>query len=146
MASSAILSRYTQFIYFRLKPSIKPEEAGNRDGELFLDILHDATLLSGHVSSAWGRTDEDEHDVVWVIGSFRFVSLRFASFRLYIIPFFKSGYLKSVRLLKRKGGDCDYQNGPMNPAPCGCTIYLHLWIHRANSLLPQPRPRRQFRG
>jgi hypothetical protein len=59
----------TEFVYFRLKSSVKPEEAGtNRQGEQFLDLLHEVTLHAGHLSSAWGRTEEDTNNVVWAIG------------------------------------------------------------------------------
>ncbi|CRG84551.1 hypothetical protein PISL3812_01820 [Talaromyces islandicus] len=61
-------STVTQFIYFRLKPSVKPEDDGqNREGEQLLDLFRETILQSGHLGSAWGRTLEDENNLVWVI-------------------------------------------------------------------------------
>jgi hypothetical protein len=57
-----------QFVFFRLKPSVRPEEPGNREGEQFLVALSEAKNQSEFVSSAWGRTKEDDNNVVWVIG------------------------------------------------------------------------------
>jgi hypothetical protein len=69
---------HTEFVYFRLKPAVKPEEAGNnREGERFLDLLHEITLYAGHLSSAWGRTEEDANNVVWVIGMYIYVKFFF---------------------------------------------------------------------
>ncbi|KAL2217674.1 hypothetical protein M432DRAFT_549342 [Thermoascus aurantiacus ATCC 26904] len=61
------MSRVAEFIYFRLKPNVKPEEPGNREGELFIDTLRATKLQSGYEDSAWGRTVEDENDAVWVV-------------------------------------------------------------------------------
>lgn len=61
----------TEFIYFRVKPSVKPEEGEeNREGEQLLDLFRETMLQSGHLGSAWGRTLEDESIIVWVIGMF----------------------------------------------------------------------------
>lgn len=62
------MSRVCEFIYLRLRPDVRPEEPGNREGEQFMDVLRATKMQSGHESSAWGRTVEDENDVVWVIG------------------------------------------------------------------------------
>lgn len=62
-------STVAQFIYFRLKPSVKPEEDGqNSEGEQLLDLFRETVLQSGHLGSAWGRSLEDENNIVWVIG------------------------------------------------------------------------------
>ncbi|KAL2003687.1 hypothetical protein VTN02DRAFT_2718 [Thermoascus thermophilus] len=61
------MSRVCEFIYLRLKPDVRPEEPGNRAGERFMDVLKETTMQSGYESSAWGRTAEDENEVVWVI-------------------------------------------------------------------------------
>lgn len=67
-------STVTEFIYFRLKPSVKPEDDGNqnREGEQLLDLFRETMLQSGHLGSAWGRTLEDENNLVWVIGKLNF--------------------------------------------------------------------------
>ncbi|EED23447.1 conserved hypothetical protein [Talaromyces stipitatus ATCC 10500] len=58
----------TEFISFRLKPSVKPEEGEkNREGEELLDFFRETMLQSGHLGSAWGRTLEDENVIIWVI-------------------------------------------------------------------------------
>jgi hypothetical protein len=59
----------TQFVFFRVKPSVRPEEGDqNREGEQLLDLFRETILQSGHIGSAWGRTLEDENVLVWVIG------------------------------------------------------------------------------
>lgn len=73
MSSSTIHSTATEFLYFRLQPSVRPEDAANGkvndEGERFLNMLRGTASRSGHMASSWGRTEEDENDVVWVIGS-----------------------------------------------------------------------------
>lgn len=59
----------TEFVRFRVKPSVKPEEGEqSREGEQLLDLFRETILQSGHLGSAWGRTVEDENVLVWVIG------------------------------------------------------------------------------
>ena len=58
----------SEFLYFRLKPSVKPEDPSNAEGQGFLKVLHDTKKHSGYVNGAWGRTKEDENSVVWVVG------------------------------------------------------------------------------
>ncbi|KAL1970106.1 hypothetical protein VTN77DRAFT_6511 [Rasamsonia byssochlamydoides] len=71
MSSTTVLATITEIIYFRLKPSVKPEEAAaegtHSEGAAFLDLLFRTTERNGHLSSAWGRTEEDANSVVWVI-------------------------------------------------------------------------------
>ncbi|RAO71925.1 uncharacterized protein BHQ10_007937 [Talaromyces amestolkiae] len=68
MAAPPRSPTFTEFIVFRLKPSVKPEEGeSNREGEQLLDLFRETMLQSGHLGSAWGRTLEDENIVVWVI-------------------------------------------------------------------------------
>lgn len=59
----------TEFIYLKLKPSVKPEDPDNDEGSEFLDTLKATKNQSGHQGSAWGRSIEDEDCVVWAIGS-----------------------------------------------------------------------------
>lgn len=69
MAAPPKSPTFTEFIAFRLKPSVKPEEGeSNREGEQLLDFFRETVLQSGHLGSAWGRTLEDENVVIWVIG------------------------------------------------------------------------------
>ena len=69
MAAPPKSPTFTEFIVFRLKPSVKPEDGeNNREGEQLLDLFRETMLQSGHLGSAWGRTLEDENVVVWVIG------------------------------------------------------------------------------
>ena len=70
MAAPPRSPTFTEFIVFRLKPSVKPEEGeSNREGEQLLDLFRETMLQSGHLGSAWGRALEDENVVIWVIGS-----------------------------------------------------------------------------
>ncbi|OKL55686.1 hypothetical protein UA08_09004 [Talaromyces atroroseus] len=62
------MTAVTEFVFFRVKPSVKPEEGEqNREGEQLLDLFRETILQSGHLGSAWGRTLEDENVLVWVI-------------------------------------------------------------------------------
>jgi hypothetical protein len=59
-----------QFLFFRVKPSVRPEDPGSDEGLALLNVFRSAKLESGHRSSAWGRAAEDEHTIVWVIGEY----------------------------------------------------------------------------
>lgn len=64
------MSQTAEFIFFQLKSSVKPEDpTANGDSRQLLDILQATKQQSGHHSSAWGRTAEDESVVAWVIGN-----------------------------------------------------------------------------
>ena len=60
----------TEFIYLKLKPTVKPEDPSNLEGKEFLSVLNGTKNQSGYESSAYGRTLEDESVVVWAIGLF----------------------------------------------------------------------------
>lgn len=62
----------SQFIYFRVKPSVKPEDPANEEGEGLLNVFRITKHQSGYQSSAWGRTVEDENTIVWVIRMYTF--------------------------------------------------------------------------
>ncbi|KAJ5650575.1 uncharacterized protein N7484_004298 [Penicillium longicatenatum] len=57
----------SEFIFFRLKPSVRPEDPTNEEGERLLSIFRNTQHESGHQSSAWGRSAEDNNTVVWAI-------------------------------------------------------------------------------
>ncbi|KAL4788346.1 hypothetical protein BJX76DRAFT_175399 [Aspergillus varians] len=57
----------TEFIYFQTKPSVKPEDPSSDEGASLLQVFKATTQQSGHLSSAWGRTKEDENVIVWTI-------------------------------------------------------------------------------
>ncbi|KAE8153407.1 hypothetical protein BDV25DRAFT_149409 [Aspergillus avenaceus] len=57
----------SEFIHFRLKPTVKPEDPSNEEGQSLLDLFRTTKHQSGYKSSAWGRTIEDEDVVVWVV-------------------------------------------------------------------------------
>ncbi|KAH8427584.1 uncharacterized protein LDX57_005298 [Aspergillus melleus] len=57
----------TEFIYFQLKSSVKPEDPANEEGQALLNLFTNTKHQSGYQNSAWGRTKEDESIVVWVI-------------------------------------------------------------------------------
>lgn len=58
----------TQFVFFKVKPSVTPETPANEEGENLLKVMRTTKTYSGHQRSAWGRTAEDEHTIVWVVG------------------------------------------------------------------------------
>lgn len=58
----------TEFIYFQTKSSVKPEDPSNDEGAALLQLFKATKSQSGHLSSAWGRTTEDENIIVWAIG------------------------------------------------------------------------------
>ncbi|KAJ5196042.1 hypothetical protein N7449_006521 [Penicillium cf. viridicatum] len=57
----------SQVIFFRVKPSVKPEDPDNEEGEALLRIFRTTQHQSGHEHSAWGRTAEDKETIVWVV-------------------------------------------------------------------------------
>ncbi|OJJ64514.1 hypothetical protein ASPSYDRAFT_139709 [Aspergillus sydowii CBS 593.65] len=57
----------TEFIYFQTKSSVKPEDPSNDEGAALLQLFKATKSQSGHLSSAWGRTTEDENIIVWAI-------------------------------------------------------------------------------
>ncbi|OJJ50170.1 hypothetical protein ASPZODRAFT_90063 [Penicilliopsis zonata CBS 506.65] len=57
----------TEFVYLRLKSSVRPEDPSNAAGKEFLSILEQTKAQSGYNGSAWGRTHEDENSVIWMI-------------------------------------------------------------------------------
>jgi hypothetical protein len=59
-----------QFLFFRVKPSVKPEDPSSDEGAALLDVFRLTKHQSGHQSSAWGRVAEDEDTIVWVIGEY----------------------------------------------------------------------------
>ncbi|EEP76164.1 predicted protein [Uncinocarpus reesii 1704] len=65
MPSSHIV---TEFIYLSLKPDVKPEDPDNDGGRLFINSLNAVKQRCGYLSSSWGRTIENENNVVWIIG------------------------------------------------------------------------------
>ncbi|WEW58030.1 hypothetical protein PRK78_003497 [Emydomyces testavorans] len=57
----------TQFVYLTLKSDVKPEDPDNDSGRLFLDGLNAAKQRCGYQGSCWGRTIENENNIVWII-------------------------------------------------------------------------------
>ncbi|KAL1956530.1 hypothetical protein VTO42DRAFT_7093 [Malbranchea cinnamomea] len=60
-------SYVTEFVYLTLKPSVRPEDRANEEGRAFLEAIGATRQQSGYVRSYWGRTIENENNVVWVI-------------------------------------------------------------------------------
>lgn len=60
----------TEFVSFRVKPSVRPEDPDNDEGQSLLQLFRSTKAQSGHLSSAWGRTVEDENTLVWVLGEY----------------------------------------------------------------------------
>ncbi|KAJ9490344.1 hypothetical protein VN97_g2916 [Penicillium thymicola] len=57
----------SQVTFFRVKPSVKPEDPDSEEGEALLGIFRTTQHQSGHEYSAWGRTAEDKDTIVWVV-------------------------------------------------------------------------------
>lgn len=68
LPSSSMSQSSCQFIYFRVKSSVKPEDVSSEEGQALLDVFRMTKHQSGHQSSAWGRTSEDQDIIVWVLG------------------------------------------------------------------------------
>lgn len=58
----------TEFVFFHLPPTVRPEDEGNEDGQKIQKIFQTAKSQEGYLWSAWGRTEEDENALIWVIG------------------------------------------------------------------------------
>lgn len=59
-----------EFVFFKIRPEIKPEAPKTNDeSEALLNLLRDTRLQHGYQGGAWGRTVEDENFIVWVIGT-----------------------------------------------------------------------------
>ncbi|OJD15445.1 hypothetical protein AJ78_04286 [Emergomyces pasteurianus Ep9510] len=63
MASNSV----TELVYLTFKEGVKPEDPENFDGRVFTDALEAVKLQSGYRYSSWGRTVEDENDIVWFV-------------------------------------------------------------------------------
>ncbi|OOF98929.1 hypothetical protein ASPCADRAFT_2353 [Aspergillus carbonarius ITEM 5010] len=61
------MSGITEFIYFHLNPSIKPEDPTNEAGASLLELFQNTKHQNGYQGSAWGRSIEDNNVIVWVI-------------------------------------------------------------------------------
>ncbi|KAL2374175.1 hypothetical protein BDBG_05508 [Blastomyces gilchristii SLH14081] len=64
MASNAAV---TELIYLTFKKGVKPEDPENYEGRVFTEALEAVKLHSGYLYSSWGRTVEDENDIVWLV-------------------------------------------------------------------------------
>ncbi|KAJ5583279.1 hypothetical protein N7535_001899 [Penicillium sp. DV-2018c] len=57
----------SQFIFFRVRPSVKPEDPSSDDGRGLTRVCDMTKVQSGHNSSAWGRVCEDKNTIAWVV-------------------------------------------------------------------------------
>ncbi|RJE20588.1 hypothetical protein PHISCL_07074 [Aspergillus sclerotialis] len=58
----------TEFIFFKIRPDIKPEDPKSSEaGESLLTLFNDTKQQHGYLDSAWGRTFEDDDFVVWAV-------------------------------------------------------------------------------
>lgn len=60
--------KVVEFVYITLKPDVKPEDPSNDGGRVFSDIHHAVKQQSGYGVSNWGRSSENENEIVWAIG------------------------------------------------------------------------------
>lgn len=69
-------SAVAEFVFFKIRPDVKPEDPkSSEDGEFLLKLFNDTRLQHGYLAGAWGRTIEDPDFIVWVICMFFFLSL-----------------------------------------------------------------------
>lgn len=66
----------TEFIFFTVRPDVRPEDPSNEDGRALLDLFNDAKKQSSYNNSAWGREIENNEIIVWAIGTLSFPFLR----------------------------------------------------------------------
>ncbi|KAJ5125763.1 hypothetical protein N7448_005077 [Penicillium atrosanguineum] len=57
----------SEFVYFKVKRSVRPEDHNSEEGRALRQVFDVTKHQSGHSSSAWGRTVEDPDILVWVI-------------------------------------------------------------------------------
>ncbi|KAJ5717709.1 hypothetical protein N7488_003355 [Penicillium malachiteum] len=57
----------TEFIFFKVKPSVRPEDPRNVEGIGLLKVFSEAQHQSGHENSAWGRAAEDDNVIAWAL-------------------------------------------------------------------------------
>lgn len=74
----------TQVIFFRVKPSVKPEDPSSEEGETLMRFFRTNQHQSGHEHSSWGRTSEDEDTIVWVIGEFNIPLKQLSNYNIHI--------------------------------------------------------------
>lgn len=60
----------SQFLYLKVKPSVKPDDPTSEEGKALLDVFRATKHQSGHQSSSWGRTVEDESTIIWLVGMY----------------------------------------------------------------------------
>lgn len=60
----------SQFLYLKVKPSVRPEDPTSEEGLELLDLFRATKHQSGYQSSSWGRTVEDENTIVWLVGMY----------------------------------------------------------------------------
>lgn len=82
----------TEFVYLRLKPDVKPEDPENEGGQQFFKILKSVKESRGYEGGSWGRSVENEDDVVWVVGEF-LLSLLYTTHSRWIIPCYGRIYI-----------------------------------------------------
>ena len=61
-------SSIVEVIYLSLKAGVRPEDPANAANRALHETLSTVTQQTGYEWSAWGRTIENENDVVWVVG------------------------------------------------------------------------------
>lgn len=92
----------SQFILFRVKPSVKPEDPSSEEGNALLNVFNMTKSQGGHVISSWGRTHEDENTIVWVVGMFEFLPNLFIRPSNYILPTLYGLQSKQINRLDRR--------------------------------------------
>ncbi|PLN81789.1 hypothetical protein BDW42DRAFT_193533 [Aspergillus taichungensis] len=62
-----VMNTISEFIFFQVEPSVKPEDPSSDEGYALLRVFEAAKAQCAYRSSAWGRAIEDESVIVWVV-------------------------------------------------------------------------------
>lgn len=128
----------SEFIFFKVKPEVRPEDPDNTEGRNLVGVFHTTKHQSGHQSSVWGRVKEDEDVIVWVVGM------------LFPQVYLSASSLYDRATINHQAGPSDLewesklirslQNGPMPDAQQPFLFWNPSSHHRPN--LQQPSTQR----
>ena len=90
-----VMNTISEFIYFRVEPSVKPEDPNSDEGYALLRVFEAAKAQNAYRSSAWGRAIEDKDVIVWVVGAYYpiiYCALRAIAF----IPLIRNNFTTTI--------------------------------------------------
>lgn len=95
-ATDDVMNTVSEFIYFRVEPTVKPEDPNSDEGYALLRVFEAAKAQCAYRSSAWGRSVEDESVIVWVVGVYFLSYICFTS-----LPSIQSSISDHIRSITR---------------------------------------------